>query len=227
MKKQWWGMAVSLAVCACVVGAWYAGFLPSFAEVQGSRDALRAYVDVHPYLSPFVFMLVYMGVVALSLPLATPLSLLAGYFFGALLGTFVVVVSATVGATVIFLIARYFFREFFEEKIRAYRGDVPNIGTFGDVLIARLVPAVPFSLINVLAGLTRVSLRSYVVATLLGIIPFSFVYVYAGERLGELQSIHDITSSESAMFLSRIALVLVVLYIVRRIYRACEKLTHS
>jgi uncharacterized membrane protein YdjX (TVP38/TMEM64 family) len=198
--------------------AWYAGVLPSFQDVQSSRDALRAYVEVHRVLAPVVFALIYIGVVALSLPLATPLSLLAGYLFGKVFGTFIVVVAATLGATLIFIIARYFFREFFEEKIRVYRGGLSEIGTFSDVLIARLVPAVPFSLINIVSGLTRVSLRSYILATFIGIIPFSFVYVYAGQRLGEIHSIHDITSSESTMFLSRVFIVLVVLYIIKRVH---------
>jgi uncharacterized membrane protein YdjX (TVP38/TMEM64 family) len=220
MQKQLWGLGAFGIVVFSVALAWYAGMLPSFQDVQSSRDALRAYVDAHQVLAPLMFALIYIGVVALSLPLATPLSLLAGYLFGEVFGTFIVVVAATLGATLIFIIARYFFREFFEEKIRAYRGGLSDVGTFSDVLIARLVPAVPFSLINIVSGLTRVSLRSYILATFIGIMPFSFVYVYAGQRLGEINSLHDITSSESAMFLSRICLVLVVLYIIKRVHSA-------
>ncbi|MFM2374630.1 MAG: hypothetical protein RLZZ234_625 [Candidatus Parcubacteria bacterium] len=213
-----------MAAVALVVGTvsafWYVGFLPNFDDIRASKDMLHALAERNQILAPFVFSLVYVAVVALSLPLATPLSLLAGFLFGAVLGTFLVVQGATIGAVLIFLLARFFFRDFFEAKVQKFQVKVPSFGTFSDVLVARLIPAVPFSLINIVAGLTRVSLRSYTMATFFGIMPFSFVYVYAGQRIGEIHSLHDITSSESAMFLSRICLVLVALYIIKRVHSA-------
>ena len=89
---------------------------------------------------------------------------------------------------------------------------------FRDILIARLIPAVPFSVINIVAGLTHVKLRDYILATVLGIIPFSFVYVHAGTSLAEIQSIRDIASTETAMLLSRIGVVLLVLYAIKYFY---------
>jgi uncharacterized membrane protein YdjX (TVP38/TMEM64 family) len=220
MQRQLWGMAAVALVVGTVSAFWYVGFLPNFDDIRASKDMLHALAERNQILAPFVFSLVYVAVVALSLPLATPLSLLAGFLFGAVLGTFLVVQGATIGAVLIFLLARFFFRDFFEAKVQKFQVKVPSFGTFSDVLVARLIPAVPFSLINIVAGLTRVSLRSYTMATFFGIMPFSFVYVYAGQRIGEIHSLHDITSSESAMFLSRICLVLVALYIIKRVHSA-------
>jgi uncharacterized membrane protein YdjX (TVP38/TMEM64 family) len=92
---------------------------------------------------------------------------------------------------------------------------------FRDILIARLVPAVPFSLINIIAGLTKVKVRDYVLATLIGIMPFSFVYVQAGVQLSEINSLSDIASSMTVM--SRVALVLFVLYVLRRFFFTKQK----
>ena len=166
-------------------------------------------------------MLIYIVAVALSVPIATPLSVLAGFLFGTAFGTVLVVFSATAGATAIFILARYLFRDFFSAKAERFMATVKLESTkngFRDILIARLIPAVPFSVINIVAGLTHVRLRDYVLATVLGIVPFSFVYVHAGTSLAEIQSVRDIASTETAMILSRIGIVLLVLYVVKHFY---------
>jgi uncharacterized membrane protein YdjX (TVP38/TMEM64 family) len=58
----------------------------------------------------------------------------------------------------------------------------------------RLVPLFPFFLVNLLSGLTRVNVGTYVAATALGIVPGSFVYAYAGRQVGTLNSLKDIAS---------------------------------
>jgi uncharacterized membrane protein YdjX (TVP38/TMEM64 family) len=220
MRKEHIGLLCIALVVSIVAFVWWLGHIPSFEEVRASRDQFHAYAMTMPKTAALLFSLIYIIAVAVSIPLATPLSLLAGFLFGSVWGTAIVVVSATIGATFTFVLARFFFREYFETKIASLgsRATSHSFGTFGDVLIARLIPAVPFSLINVVAGLTQVSLRNYIMATALGIVPFTFVYVHAGEALGELNSLGDVASSESALFLSRIALVIAALYVVRRIY---------
>lgn len=218
MRRFSIGLLLAVVIGATVTSLSYFGMLPTFEELKESRHEFSTYVDMHPALSIIVFSLIYIVAVALSVPIATPLSILSGFLFGTVVGTFLVVFSATIGATVIFLLARYFFRDFFEEKFRT-RIDTLKVESmlngFRDILILRLIPAVPFALINVAAGFTRVRLREYVLATLFGIIPFSFVYVHAGMRLSEITSVKDILSSETFMFLSRVVVVLVVLYVIK------------
>ncbi len=225
MKRQQVGLVLAGTLALVVFVLWKLGALPSFEEIRTYRDQFAMYAAHMPVLAPLIFGLLYVIVVALSVPLATPLSLLSGFLFGAVGGTVIVVVSATIGATIIFVLARYFFRDYFEAKVSALRGGakVTSFGTMSDVLVARLIPAVPFSLINVVSGLTTVSLRDYVIATFFGIIPFAFVYVYAGQQLGEIDSIHDIASTNAAMFLSRFVILIAAIYVIGRIARARAK----
>jgi uncharacterized membrane protein YdjX (TVP38/TMEM64 family) len=222
MRREHIGVAIGSVFTAVLVVCWWLGIVPSFDDIRTSRDHFHAYAMAMPKTAALVFSLIYICVVASSIPLATPLSLLAGFLFGSVWGTVIVVISATSGATIIFVLARYFFRDYFEARIAKFgpSAHTHSFGTFGDVLIARLIPAIPFALINVVAGLTRVSLRDYAIATLVGITPFAFVYVHAGEALAELDSVRDIASSESALFITRIAFVIAALYIVRRVYAA-------
>ena len=58
----------------------------------------------------------------------------------------------------------------------------------------RLIPAFPFFLVNLVSGLTRVNLGTYMTATAVGIIPGSFVFAYAGRQLGTINSLGEIAS---------------------------------
>jgi uncharacterized membrane protein YdjX (TVP38/TMEM64 family) len=56
----------------------------------------------------------------------------------------------------------------------------------------RFIPAFPFFLVNLIAGITRIRLFTYVVTTMIGIIPGTLLYTYAGRRLGEIREIGDL-----------------------------------
>jgi len=62
------------------------------------------------------------------------------------------------------------------------------------LMTLRLIPLFPFFLVNMVSGLTRVSLGTYVTATAIGIIPGSFVFAYAGRQLGSINSLQEIAS---------------------------------
>ena len=70
-----------------------------------------------------------------------------------------------------------------------------------------------FFVVNLVSGLTRVSVGTYVVATAIGIIPGSFVYAYAGRQLGTINSLKEIASPSvigAFVLLGLLALVPVV-----------------
>jgi uncharacterized membrane protein YdjX (TVP38/TMEM64 family) len=136
-------------------------------------------------------------VAGLSLPGAVILTLAGGFLFGAGLATVLVNVGATTGATVAFLTARYLLRNTVEQKFEKWlrpfqEGFAKN--AFSYLLTLRLIPLFPFFVVNLVSGLTRVSVGTYVAATALGIIPGSFVYAYAGRQLGTISSLKEIAS---------------------------------
>ena len=58
----------------------------------------------------------------------------------------------------------------------------------------RLLPAFPFFLVNLVSGLTRITVGTYIAATAIGVLPGSFVYAYAGRQLGMINSLREIAS---------------------------------
>lgn len=134
----------------------------------------------------------FVGLYAVSCVLFLPgsaLSLGAGAVYGFWLGTVVVLVSSTVGAQVNFLMARYLLRGW----LRRVVGSSPKFLSLDRavqregwkiILVSRISPVVPHSLVSYLAGLTRISGWRFLVASLGGFLPMSVFYCYAGAFLG-------------------------------------------
>lgn len=138
---------------------------------------------------PAVFVLGY-ALLTLSPVPKNVLSIGAGAIFGFAGGVGVVVAAALLGATAAFWLGRWLGREAVEkftgtrvekvDEVFRRRGLVTVIGV-------RLVPVLPFTAINYLAGLTSVSWWPYFFGTAIGILPgtVSFVTLGAfGMRLG-------------------------------------------
>ena len=133
-------------------------------------------------LAPILYMAVMALIVATPIP-SMPLNFAAGAFFGPILGTLYSVTGATGGALISFTIARFLGREFLE---RFLKGHIHFCAPCSDKLLtkavffARLVPVFSFDMISYGAGLTKMSVRNYVIANILGMLPLTFVFNYAG-----------------------------------------------
>ncbi|NJD38338.1 MAG: TVP38/TMEM64 family protein [Geobacter sp.] len=166
-------------------------------SLKANRQLLLQYHVEHGLLLVAAFMAIYIIQTGLALPGATILSLSAGAVFGPWLGTLYAVTAASIGATIAFLMTRYLLRELvltkFGNKLEGINQELEERG-LNYLLFLRLVPAFPFFLINLAAGLTRLPLRTFVLGTFFGIIPGGFVYVNAGASLAQINSLSDIAS---------------------------------
>ena len=171
----------------------------SLESLKANRDHLLAFTEDNYTAAVGLFILLYIAVTGLSLPGATILTLAGGFVFGAVPATLYVNIGATTGATLAFLAARYVLRDWVEQKFGKWleplqQGFAKN--AFNYLLTLRLIPLFPFFVVNLVSGLTRVSVGTYVAATALGIIPGSFVYAYAGRQLGTINSLKEIASPQ-------------------------------
>jgi uncharacterized membrane protein YdjX (TVP38/TMEM64 family) len=187
-----------LAAAAICLFFWLdLGQFLTLAALKTHHQTLMEFQAAHKALTAIGFMLLYIAQTALSLPGAAMLSLAAGALFGTVLGTVYANIAATVGATLAFLATRYLLREAvqgrFGDKLTVINREIES-GGFHYLLFLRLVPAFPFFLVNLAAGLTRLPLRTFFLATMLGIIPGGFVYVNAGASLATIDSLAGIAS---------------------------------
>jgi uncharacterized membrane protein YdjX (TVP38/TMEM64 family) len=131
-----------------------------------------------------VFALTYVLATVLALPGAI-LTLGAGFAYGPILGTMLVSPVSVLAATVSFLLGRTAAREWIARRI----GHDPRFAAvdaaigregFKIVLLLRLSPVFPFSVLNYALGITRVRLRDYILASFIGMLPATVMYVYLG-----------------------------------------------
>ncbi|GAA0207247.1 TVP38/TMEM64 family protein [Cytobacillus oceanisediminis] len=168
-------VAALLAVVALLVVAETQLDLPD-------SDSVRAYFEGLGWIALPGFALFYAGATLLPLPKAV-CTIAGGAIFGFWAGLAVVLAGAVAGSTLAFALSRWLgrrsVRDLGVERIRRLDEQIGRRGLVA-VLVARLVPVVPFTTINYAFGLTSVTLRSYVVATTVGIIPGTAVYVAVG-----------------------------------------------
>jgi uncharacterized membrane protein YdjX (TVP38/TMEM64 family) len=151
------------------------------------REWLLATVEAEGALAVLAFIAAYAAAVGLSIPGGFVLTLVGGFLFGPLWGTLWAVIGATLGATAIFLVARSAVGDVLRRRAGPFLRRVEEgfrRDAFYYLLSLRLVPLLPFWLVNLVPALFGVTLRSFVVATFLGIIPATAVYAGLGDGLG-------------------------------------------
>ena len=194
------GKIAMAAIIALAITAFFyfdLGQFLSLAALKNNRDKLLSFAEANYVSAAALFILAYIAVTGLSLPGAVILTLAGGFLFGALFGTLFVNLGATTGATLAFLTARYVLRDTVEQKFGKWLGPLQEGFTknaFSYLMTLRLIPLFPFFVVNLVSGLTRMNVGTYVAATALGIIPGSFVYAYAGQQLGTINSLKEIAS---------------------------------
>ncbi|MFM2409449.1 MAG: hypothetical protein RL481_277 [Pseudomonadota bacterium] len=156
----------------------------------------QSYAD-NPALVIGIFFLVYVISTAFSLPGAALLTLLAGALFGVVTGLILVSFASSIGATLAFLGSRFFLRDWvqakFGDRLKAINEGVAKDGAFY-LFSLRLIPVVPFFVINLAMGLTPIKARTFYWVSQLGMFLGTLVYVNAGTQLAQINSLSDIAS---------------------------------
>jgi uncharacterized membrane protein YdjX (TVP38/TMEM64 family) len=156
------------------------------------------WVDRNPVPAVVGFFLVVAVATALPLPVLTLTSLISGALFGTTVGALVTSLGYTAGVTIAFLVARWLLRERVRRMaggwIRRVERGVARDGALY-LLTLRLMPSMPFFLINVLMALTPISTRTYSAVSWVGSLPLAFLCAAVGTGLASLESPSDALSA--------------------------------
>ncbi|EOY05528.1 SNARE associated Golgi protein family isoform 2 [Theobroma cacao] len=148
--------------------------------------------DLGPW-GPLVLAVAYIPLTVLAVP-ASVLTLGGGYLFGLPVGFVADSIGATVGAGAAFLLGRTIGRSFVVSKLKDYpqfRSVAIAIrrSGFKIVLLLRLVPLLPFNVLNYLLSVTPVPIGEYMLASWLGMMPITLALVYVGTTLKDLSDV--------------------------------------
>jgi uncharacterized membrane protein YdjX (TVP38/TMEM64 family) len=185
-----------------------------------------------PLLRSPLGVLLFIPLYALWVTLLLPgvwASMLAGALYGTWLGSLVVFVGASLGALVVFLLGRTWLRGWAlrrleaAPKLRAVEQAVSREG-LRLVLLTRLSPAFPFSLLNLAYGLSEVSLRDYTIG-LAGIVPGTILFCGLGALAGDVARFQEVLSGQAdpltwAVRLLGLGATLAVVWLVNRVARS-------
>lgn len=222
------GKSAVAVVFLAVIGAFYFFDLMTYVSLdvlKANRDKLLAFTEEHYVSAVALFILTYVVQTACSLPGATLMTLTGGFLFGSLWAALYVNIGATVGATLAFLAARYLFHGWVErrfgDRLAAFQEGFTR-NAFNYLLTLRLIPLFPFFLVNLLSGLTRVTVGTYVAATALGIIPGSLAYTFAGRQLGTINSLAELASPRLLLAFTLLGLLFLMPVVYRKFVRPSQ-----
>ncbi len=190
--NTWRRLLVALALAVLVSGGWWYRDWFRLETLAQQEGQLRELVETRLGVAIAAAFCVYVVVTALGLPAATAMSLVIGWLFGFWRGTLLVSFASTCGATCAFLLSRYVLGERLQtryaERLATFNAALEREGIFY-LFSLRLLPFVPFFVVNLVMGLTRMRARTFWWVSQLGMLPGTCVYLWAGSSFGSLDAL--------------------------------------
>ncbi len=200
-------------------------------SLKAHREVLLAFVSERWIVAASAYVLLYVAVVALALPAAGLMTIAGGALFG-FWGVPLVLLAATLGATISMLLSRYLFQGSVERRFAVAIGTI-NAGLKREgafyLFALRLVPAIPFFLINVAMGVTQLRVWTFAWVSALGMLPGTLVWIYLGQQVMQLTSLRGLVSPTLLIALALLGLMplltkrLVEMLRARKVYRGYQK----
>lgn len=187
------------AIAAIAISLYFIGLdqYLSLSHLKSYQAEYAAYYHANPTISLIVYSALFILLTVISIPATAILTVAAGALFGFVPGVLISLFSAVTGAVLAFLLARHVLGEKLQRKycdqLKIVNDGIDKEGAFY-LFSLRVMPILPFCMINFLMGLTRMKLVQYATITSIGIIFWVCIYVYAGTTLRKIKEIGDIIS---------------------------------
>lgn len=170
-----------------------------------TAETLREYIQDFGYLAPIIYILAFTLLPIAFFPVPV-LALAGGLLFGFTYGTIYTIIGATLNSGIMFLMAKILAKDAvtellqkkLPEKWSKFLLEMDEKQGFRVIFILRLIPAMPYNVINYGAGLTSIKFSNYMIATILGILPGTLVFLNIGNKAID---IHDPAFIISIVFL--------------------------
>jgi uncharacterized membrane protein YdjX (TVP38/TMEM64 family) len=167
---------------------------PILDALAARETQLRALCDEYPGLALAAAFAIYVGVTGLSLPGAAAMSVLYGWLFGFWRALVLVSFASTAGATIAFLLSRYLFGQAIQsrygERLAAFNAAIDREGAYY-LFTLRLIPQIPFFVVNVVMGLTRIRAWTFWWVSQVGMLPGTCVFVLAGASAPKVDTVAE------------------------------------
>ncbi len=228
MKKKYVKIIIfSLFLLVVATLLWYFSIPKYFTleRIREDRAWLMNIVDQNYMASVVIYILFFALIVAIGIPAVGPLTLLGGFLFGVWCGLLYAFTGAIAGVTTLFLIVRYIIsntiRRRYAGQLNQFNERIRSYG-YSYLLTMHLMSVVPYFVIATVAGLTDVSLFTFVWTAAVGSLPLLAIYAFAGQQLGSIGSMKDILSPQIMLALVLLALLALLPILIRRVRETIE-----
>lgn len=185
----------------------------SLDTLRYHRERIQDFVDNNYLLSMIIFWAMYVFENVFALPIAAVMTIGAGYFYGVIPAILLTIVSALCGALASFLLARFlvggYVQNVYKEGLARFNRQFERNGAWY-LLMVRFLPFVPFSMVNMCAGLTLVPISTFIVTTAVGMMPLVVMYALAGGQLQTISSPRDLFSWQMIAILATLAVLAII-----------------
>jgi uncharacterized membrane protein YdjX (TVP38/TMEM64 family) len=188
-----WRVGLLTALAAIVLAAlFFFGDAAALTWLAEREIILRGTFREHQALTLAVAFVLYVAVAGLSLPGAAAMSVLYGWLFGFWPALVLVSFASTAGATLAFLLSRWLLGSTIQarygERLSVFNAAIEREGAFY-LFTLRLIPQVPFFVINAVMGLTKLPTRTFWWVSQVGMLPGTCVFVLAGANAPSLKTV--------------------------------------
>lgn len=182
VKKLALGLFITTIIALYFVGG---------GEQYFSIDLYQNLFETSPVATAVVFFTVFFVGTSCSLPVTAVLTLAGGIVFGTLTGFSLSLAATTLGGTVALYSTRFLFYDLvkrrFTGQIEMVNKGIEKEGAFY-LFGLRMIPVIPFWLLNLVMGLTTMRVPVFMLATFCGMMPVLLILTYTGDELGDIES---------------------------------------
>lgn len=175
-----------------VTAVWHFGNLRYYINletIQRHQVWLTHIIEHHPIRSGLAFSTIFYLFTISALPVTIILTTIGGFLFGPILGSCYIVVAGLLSSLTVFTTSKRMFGRYFQEKystqLEKFNQSLDNYG-FYYLLVIRIIPFIPFFVINICAGLTKIDTKIFIITTVLGSLPAIIIFTLLGSQCASL-----------------------------------------
>ncbi len=177
----------------CAVAClWHVGNLKAYlnlATIKDNQQFLTYHIHNHPLSSGFLYIAVFFMLALTGLPVTLVMIISGGFLFGPLMGSLYSLIAIITSAVTLFRVSKKMFGLYVQKKYsQELRKFNHNFNTYGFyyLLLVRMLPVIPFFIVNSAAGFTNVDTKTFVLSTILGSLPTILFCSYLGSQFAYL-----------------------------------------
>ncbi len=196
-------LTVAIVILIALLIYYHLEYSFNYLSIDGfnkyNHEIMQFYYNYH-YKFIGLFVIIYIIMIAGFISGTVILDVIAGFIFGVLQGSLLVIACYTIGSYCNLLIIRYFFYNFFFKRASELMIAI-NIKSTRSILMSiiglRLIPIIPFWVINIIAIITRLSTIQFIACVIIGITPLAIIYAILGHNMHQVFSLnHTLTGAD-------------------------------